>query len=65
MRSLLNRWHRPLLVLAGAMAVLIVVSIGGLLFDDRVLVGAPIWAKPLKFALSVFVYAVTWAWLIG
>jgi hypothetical protein len=31
--------------------------------DDRVLVGAPIWFKPFKFAVSIVIYAVTWAWL--
>ncbi|KQX08384.1 hypothetical protein ASC59_02490 [Leifsonia sp. Root1293] len=37
----------------------------GLLVDQRELVGAPVWAKPLKFAISIAIYAVTWAWLIG
>jgi hypothetical protein len=32
-------------------------------FDDRVLVAAPIWFKPFKFAVSIVIYAVTWAWL--
>ncbi|MET0976862.1 MAG: hypothetical protein ABWX82_14475 [Leifsonia sp.] len=59
------RWHRPLMALALAMAVVGVVSIVGLLVDQRELVGAPIWAKPLKFAISIAIYAVTWAWLIG
>ncbi|GAA2008429.1 uncharacterized membrane protein YhaH (DUF805 family) [Nakamurella flavida] len=58
------RWHRPLVVLAAVMAVCAVVSVGGLLFDDRELVGQPIWAKPLKFSVSIAVYALTWAWLV-
>jgi hypothetical protein len=57
--------HRPLMILAGAMAVLVVVALGGLVFDDRTLVNAPIWLKLLKFAISVGIYAVTLAWLIG
>ncbi len=58
-------WHRPLLWLAAAMAVLAVVSAVGVVIDPRVLLGAPIWAKPLKFALSIGIYCVTLAWLIG
>ena len=33
--------------------------------DSRELVGAPLWAKPLKFSISSVIYSVTWAWLIG
>jgi hypothetical protein len=58
-------WHRPLLWLAAAMAALSVGAVIGLVLDPRILTGAPIWAKPLKFALSVGIYAVTLAWLIG
>ncbi|MEV6559702.1 hypothetical protein AB0M22_28550 [Nocardia sp. NPDC051756] len=60
-----TQWHRPLLLLAIAMAILVVVSIGGMIVDDRVLTGLPIWAKSVKFALSTLIYAVTWAWLIA
>ncbi|MGW4484541.1 hypothetical protein ACWEOE_11940 [Amycolatopsis sp. NPDC004368] len=59
-----GRLHRPLVVLAGAMAVLLVVSAAGLVFDDRTLVNAPLWAKPFKFAVSVGMYALTLAWLL-
>jgi hypothetical protein len=59
------RWHGPLIALAATMAVTGVISVIGLLVDDRELVGAPIWAKPFKFSVSVLIYAVTWAWLIG
>lgn len=59
------RWHRPLLWLAAAMAVLALGAAVGLLVDPRVLTGAPLWAKPLKFAISVGIYALTLAWLIG
>ncbi len=57
--------HRPLMILAAAMAVLGVIALGGLVFDDRSLVNAPIWLKPLKFTISVGLYAVTLAWLLG
>jgi hypothetical protein len=42
-----------------------VVCLVGLAVDDRVLTGAPIWLKPLKFAISIAVYGFTWAWLIS
>lgn len=57
--------HRPLMILAAAMGVLGVVALAGLVLDDRTLVNAPIWLKPLKFTVSVGIYAVTLAWLIG
>jgi hypothetical protein len=58
-------WHRPLLMFAGLMVVTGVVSVGGLLFDDRILVGSPIWLKPFKFSVSLSLYAVTWAWMLS
>lgn len=57
------RWHRPLMVLAAAMAALVVVGIVGMLVDPRTVTGLAAWDKPTKFALSVLIYAVTWAWL--
>ena len=59
------RWHRPMLVVAVVMAVLAAASVAGLLVDHRVLLGAPIWLKPFKFALSNAIYAATWAWLFS
>jgi len=61
----MTRWHRPLLTLAAAMALLLVACLVGLVVDDRTVTGLPVWAKPAKFALSTLVYAVTWAWLIA
>ncbi|RPK33953.1 hypothetical protein EES40_34270 [Streptomyces sp. ADI93-02] len=57
-------WHRPLVLFAASMAVMAVVAAVGILVDDRVLAGAPIWAKPFKFALSFVVYALGLAWLL-
>lgn len=57
--------HRPLMVLVFAMTALAIVAATGLLIDDRTLGGAPIWAKPLKFALSFIAYGAMWAWLIS
>jgi hypothetical protein len=50
-------------VFACACAALAVVATVGLLVDGRTLGGAPIWAKPLKFALSGAIYGLTWSWL--
>jgi hypothetical protein len=47
------------------MAALAVVCIGALIFDDRVLLGAPLWLKPLKFAVSLAVYAFTLSWMLS
>ncbi|CAN5462270.1 hypothetical protein BH11ACT8_BH11ACT8_03680 [soil metagenome] len=58
-------WHRPLLWLALAMAVVTVVSAVGLVVDSRIVTGAPLWAKPLKFAISILVYALTLSFLLG
>ncbi|MCA0217126.1 MAG: hypothetical protein LCH43_07200 [Actinobacteria bacterium] len=59
------RWHRPLLVLAAAMVALVVVCLIGLVVDPRQSLGVNVWEKPLKFAISTAIYAVTWSWLIG
>jgi len=58
-----REWHRPLLLVAAVTAPFVVISLAGMLLDGRVLVGAPIWFKPFKFAVSIVIYAVTWAWL--
>ncbi|MGW7366173.1 hypothetical protein ACWGI8_22725 [Streptomyces sp. NPDC054841] len=58
-------WHRPLVAFSASMALLAVVSAVGLVVDDRVLVGAPIWAKPFKFAVSFVAYALTFAWMLS
>ncbi|MFI2713340.1 hypothetical protein ACH495_24770 [Micromonospora sp. NPDC018662] len=58
-------WHRPLLLLASAMAALAVVAAVGVVADPRVLTGAPVWLKPLKFAVSFVLYGVTLAWMLS
>lgn len=57
-------WHRPLLLVAAVTAPFVAISLAGLALDGRVLVGAPIWGKPFKFAVSIVLYAVTWSWLV-
>ncbi|OUE31618.1 hypothetical protein BFL35_04025 [Clavibacter michiganensis] len=58
-------WHRPLMTVAALMVVVAAVCVVGRVVDDRIVAGAPVWDKPAKFALSILVYAVTWAWLIA
>ena len=68
MRTTLSQavdWHRPLMLLAASMVVTGVGSAIGYAADHRILVGVPIWAKPLQFSLSFAVYAITLAWLIS
>lgn len=60
-----TRWHRPLLALAAAMALLAVVSVVGAIVDPREVMGANLWFKPLKFSLSIAIYAVSLAWVLG
>lgn len=60
-----SRWHRPLLVLGILLAALTVVTLVGRLVDDRELLGVNLWEKPMKFAISGTIYAITWAWIIG
>ena len=62
--ELLVREHR--LTLYGALLLALVLPMAiawGL--DDRVLRGASVWIKPMKFALSIAVLAFTTAWFVG
>ncbi|WP_433558129.1 hypothetical protein ACQPWY_05580 [Pseudonocardia xinjiangensis] len=57
-------WHRPLMIMVAAMAVLVVVASVGLLVDGRELMAQSIWSKPLKFGVSFVIYGATLAWLL-
>lgn len=59
------RWHPPLMLVAVASLAVFVASVVGLVVDDRMLVGEPIWLKPAKFGISIAVYGVTLAWLLS
>ena len=61
----ITTWHRPLLWLAAGMGLLALVSIVGAIVDPREITGANAWFKPLKFALSIGIYAVSLAWILG
>ena len=58
-------WHRPLFWLSLSMMALVTIALVGLAIDPRTITGMPLWAKPLKFAISVLIYSVTLAWLLG
>lgn len=61
----MRTWHRPSLWFAAAMAVATVLTIAAMLIDRRTLLGAPVWAKLFKFAVSGGLYFFTWSWLVS
>ncbi|MFI7130303.1 hypothetical protein ACIBQ1_31750 [Nonomuraea sp. NPDC050153] len=64
-RKATSPWHGPLSYCAAAMAVLAVVCAIGLVVDGRTLMGQGVWLKPFKFAISLGLYALTLAWMLG
>jgi hypothetical protein len=46
------------------MLALIPLTTVGMLVDDHVLMGSPIWFKPFKFAVSFALYGTTLAWML-
>jgi hypothetical protein len=65
-RSFLERaWRtdRRLTATAVLMIPVLLVALAGLLFDSRIVVGAPVWLKPAKFAISIGIYSLTLAWI--
>ena len=60
-----RRGHRGLYWLAAAMAALALITAGLALVDQRTLVGAPLWFKPLKFSISIALYSLALAWMLG
>lgn len=57
-------WHRPLVLHAALMFGLAVVAAVGVFADDRLLLGEPVWAKPMKFGVAMGLYSLTLAWLV-
>lgn len=55
---------RSLTAVAVAMLALLPLNLAGLMFDDRLITGAPAWLKPAKFAISVAIFAGTILWLL-
>jgi hypothetical protein len=68
MRTLLadaRRGHAGLYWTAVAMTVLAVITAALAMIDQRTLVGAPMWFKPLKFSISIALYSLALAWMLG
>jgi hypothetical protein len=57
--------NRALVYMSALMLVVALVSAVGLVADDRMLLGQPMWLKPFKFAVSFTVYGLTLAWLMA
>jgi len=57
------RGNAPLTLTACSMLVTLAALLVGLAIDPRELLGAPVWLKPAKFALSIAVYCISLAWL--
>ena len=53
----------PLILFTALMVPLAVAFGAAMVIDPRVIEGAPAWLKPLKFAVSTAIYAVTLAWM--
>lgn len=60
-----RRLHRPLLWSSVAMAALVLFSLGGMIVDDRTLLGESVWLKTFKFGVAFAVYEITLAWLLS
>jgi hypothetical protein len=60
-----RRGHPGLYWLAVAMAVLTLATATLALIDQRTLLGAPLWFKPLKFSVSILLYSATLAWMLS
>lgn len=59
------RGRNQLLFMAGALsAVLFVLFFTLSLFDERTVLGANTWVKPMKFVLSFLVFSWTFAWIL-
>lgn len=57
--------NRALTLLGVLMVVSLLASLVGLLLDPRVVTGAPVWLKPLKFSISIGMYAFTLLWILS
>ncbi|MER6663361.1 hypothetical protein ABT256_02345 [Amycolatopsis japonica] len=65
LRERTRTWHRGSFRFAQAFAVITVLCVLAMLIDQRTLNGAPLWAKPFKFAVSAALYFFTWSWLVS
>ncbi len=60
-----RRGHPGLYWLAVTMAALTLVTVALAVIDQRTLLGAPIWFKPLKFSVSILLYSATLGWMLS
>jgi hypothetical protein len=60
-----RRGHPGLFWFAAVMAALALVCVGLAVVDQRTLLGAPLWFKPLKFSISLTFYCATMAWMLS
>jgi hypothetical protein len=60
-----RRGHPGLYGLTIAMAALVLVTAVLAVVDQRELLGAPLWFKPLKFSLSIALYGAALAWMLS
>ena len=60
-----RRGHPGLFWFAASMVGLTILLAGLAIVDQRTLLGAPLWFKPLKFAISFAAYAGALAWMLG
>ncbi|WP_143517278.1 hypothetical protein [Pseudonocardia sp. MH-G8] len=60
-----RRGHPGLYWLAVVMAALTLVTAVLAVIDQRTLLGAPLWFKPVKFSLSIMLYSATLAWMLS
>ena len=56
--------NRPLAFSGAAMMLLAIVTLIALPFDTRMVTGAPVWMKPLKFAISTAFFSFTILWML-
>ncbi len=61
----LYRRHAALTVLGVGMALLTILFVILAFTDPRSITGAPAWLKPAKFGVSIALYTLTLAWLLG
>ncbi len=59
------RHHLPLTLAALISAALLLACLVGLAVDHRAITGAPAWAKPAKFSVSIALYCLTLVWMLG
>lgn len=68
MRTMRRAWDAsPELSAVAAFMIVVAVpaSVAALAFDHRIIVGAAAWIKPLKFAISTALYAISLTWLLS